>query len=204
MLFATVACTAQGAGGSDGSTPARSVRSTVTAGISVTAGSSGTASTPATDSADSSAPAIAASDLAAIKAAIDAINATAGGSVAAQRSELTSLAAPDELAKQRACPAAHSTLAFQPAYRDLRPAPADPDTTHGSTPAGADGSPSAAPAMTAGSATATAGSSVAGVGYLLPAFITIYTGNRITGTDLTTLHLWVIGGTARTGALCVS
>jgi hypothetical protein len=39
---------------------------------------------------------------------------------------------------------------------------------------------------------------------LLPTYITIYTGDRITGSDLTTLHLRVIDGRARTTALCVS
>jgi len=122
-------------------------------------------------------------DLAAIRDVVDAINATAGGPVARQRSELESLAAPNQLAQQRACPVAHSTLAFQPAYRDLRRASRTDD-------------PVTASASDSESATGTA--------YLLPAFITIYTGDRITGTDLTTLRLWVVAGHARTGALCVS
>lgn len=40
--------------------------------------------------------------------------------------------------------------------------------------------------------------------YLLPTYITIYTGGRITGSDLATLHLWIVDGMARTSALCVS
>lgn len=40
--------------------------------------------------------------------------------------------------------------------------------------------------------------------YLLPTYITIYTGDRITGSDLATLHLWLVDGAARTSALCVS
>lgn len=105
----------------------------------------------------------------AIRAAIDEINATAGGVVATQRAVLDKLAAPSEAADQRACPTATTTLGFDPAYRSLRPAPD-----------GATGE------------------------YLLPAYITIYTDGRITGSDLTTLRLWVTHGTARTSALCVS
>jgi hypothetical protein len=141
-----------------------------------------------------------AADLAAIRSAIGAINATAGGSVAAQRAELESLAAPQQLAQQRACPAAHSTLAFQPAYRDLRIAGPDDiaSTVHGTTPASSPGDD------TSGAPSRSVTEGADGTAYLLPAFITIYTGNRITGTDLTTLRLWVIGGIARTGVLCVS
>jgi hypothetical protein len=40
--------------------------------------------------------------------------------------------------------------------------------------------------------------------YLLPVYITIYTGDRISGSDLATLHLRLMGGAARTSALCVS
>ena len=105
----------------------------------------------------------------AIRAAVDEINATAGGPVAAQRAVLDRLSAPDEAEQQRACPEATTTLGFDPAYRDLRPAPGG-----------------------------TAGE------YLLPTYITIYTGGRITGSDLTTLRLWVVDGAARTAALCVS
>ncbi len=114
-------------------------------------------------------------DLAAIRAAVDAINAAAGGEVAAQRAVLGGLVIADQAARQRDCPIAATTLRFQPAYRDLRPAP-DYDP--------------AAPSP--------------GTAYLLPTFITIYTAGRITGSDMTTLHLWVSGGVARTEALCVS
>ena len=144
-----------------------------------------------------------AADLAAIRSAIGKINATAGGSVAAQRAELDSLAAPQQLAQQRACPAAHATLAFQPAYQDLRTA--SPDDIAITAPTGTTNGASSGEISGAPSRTVTDGADTPiGTAYLLPAFITIYTGNRITGTDLTTLHLWVIGGSARTGALCVS
>lgn len=118
----------------------------------------------------------------AIRATIGQINATAAGPIEAQRAVLDRLAAPGEAADQRACPAATTTLSFDPAYRDLRLAPpGDRDD---------DGSPGAG--------------ETDGVEYLLPSYITIYTGGRITGSDLTTVHLWVQGGVARTAALCVS
>lgn len=103
--------------------------------------------------------------LGAIQAAIGEINATAGGPIAAQRAVLQRLAAPDQAADQRACPAASTTLAFDPAYRGLQ-------ETDGE--------------------------------YLLPIYITIYTGDRISGSDLATLHLTLLDGEARTSALCVS
>lgn len=112
-------------------------------------------------------------DVAAIRATIDSINATAGGPVAEQRTALQHLAVAGQAAKQRSCPPATGTIRFDPAYPSLRRAP---------VPAGDD----------------------TGTEYLLPAFITIYSGGRITGTDLTTLHVWVQGGMARTAALCVS
>jgi hypothetical protein len=145
-----------------------------------------------------------ATDLAAIRSAIEKINATAGGSVAAQRAELETLAAPQQLAQQRACPAAHSTLKFQPAYRDLRTA--SPEDI-GTAPAPGTGIGETVGAEPSGAVTGSVTDGIdapAGTAYLLPAFITIYTGSRITGTDLTTLRLWVTGGVARTGALCVS
>lgn len=104
--------------------------------------------------------------LTAIRAAIGEINHVAGGPVDAQRSVLDRLAAPGESATQRACPAATTTLAFDPAYAGLQ----SRDDSE----------------------------------YLLPTYITIYTGGHITGSDLATLRLWVINGAARTSALCVS
>ncbi len=168
-----------------------------TGGTGASAASTSTASTSTGHAPTRSSSQIPEADLAAIRRAIDAINATAGGPVDAQRRELDRLAAPGQRAQQKACPSAHSTLAFQPAYDDLRPAPPDTEDT-GASPGSAvttDGSPSAP---------VTGGVDADGTAYLLPSFITIYTGERITGTDLTTLHLWVGGGRARTGALCVS
>jgi len=39
--------------------------------------------------------------------------------------------------------------------------------------------------------------------YALPTLIRIYTGDRITGTDLTPLHLGVTGGDAYLHSLCL-
>lgn len=107
--------------------------------------------------------------IAAVTSTVDEINATAGGPVDAQRAVLERVVTPDQAADQEKCPVARSTLAFDPAYRDLRPAPGG------------------------------------GAGeYLLPVYITIYTGGRITGSDLATVRFWVTDATARTAALCVS
>ena len=174
-------------------------------------GSSGTASgsvgTRAAGAAESVMPtptgpgAAPASDLSAIRAAIDAINATAGGPVSTQRAELDALVTPEQSGKQRACPAARSTLSFQPAYADLRLAP---DGSGEAPPDSSPGAASSAAASASAAVTASTAPGAAGTAYLLPAFIDIYTGDRITGTDLTTLHLWVAHGAARIGALCVS
>lgn len=111
----------------------------------------------------------------AITTAINDINETAGGPVAAQRAVLDRLVAPDQDDKQQACPTATTTLAFDPAYAGLR------TVDNASEEAAANDSE-----------------------YLLPTYITIYTGGRITGSDLATLHVWVIDGIAHTSALCVS
>lgn len=107
--------------------------------------------------------------VAAANVVIDEINATAGGPVSAQRAVLDETVATSESERQERCPEATTTLAFDPAYRDLRPAPDG----------GADE-------------------------YLLPTYITIFKGSRITGSDVATIRLWISDGTARTAALCVA
>jgi hypothetical protein len=135
-------------------------------------------------------------DLAAIRGVIDRINATAGGPVADQRTALEDLVVADQAAKQRSCPPASGTISFEPAYPSVRRASV----------ASGGGAVAASGGLASGSTAGTAESPDGddGTEYLLPAFITIYSGSRITGTDLTTLHLWVQGGVARTAALCVS
>lgn len=155
-------------------------------------------------------------DVAAIRDAIDRINATAGGPIARQRAELKRLVVAAQAARQRSCPPASGTIGFEPAYPSLRrPAVGVPGQGDGATgpaagsahpsPAGRSGGPPTGVPSGSG-AVGASGPSDGGAGteYLLPAFITIYTGSRITGTDLTTLHLWVKDGLARTAALCVS
>ncbi len=98
-----------------------------------------------------------ASDVEAVRAMIDAINATAGGPVADQQRRLVDSVDPDDRADVDRCPAATTTVRFEPVYAGLR--------------------------GTGGSADATS--------YALPTLIRIYTGSRMTGTDLTTLQLVV-------------
>lgn len=116
-------------------------------------------------------------DLAAIRATIAEINATAGATVAQQRAALQAAVTPGQAQDERNCPTATSTLAFRPAYRDLRRASGVTDH---------------------------AGSDTAGTEYLLPALIVIYRGDRIVGNDMTTLRMWVADGVASTAALCVA
>jgi hypothetical protein len=202
-----------------GCTPAGSAAPSGTAGTLGTAAPSGTArpGSPAPDTggsrtgADGAPSAFPPADVAAIRAAIDQINATAGGPVAIQRAELDRLVVPDQAARQRSCPPASGTIRFEPAYPSLRRPAVTTGQADGATGASPAGSADRSPA---GSASGPSGRSAGepsepgtdspGMEYLLPAFITIYTGGRITGNDLTTLHLWVEDGMARTPALCVS
>ena len=111
----------------------------------------------------------------AIRSAIDAVNATAGGSVAGQQAVLAAVVDPALSDAFRQCSPATTTLRFEPVYTGLR---ATPDWT------GPDGTP-------------------AGTLYALPVLIRIYSGDRITGTDLTTVHVGVHGGAASITPLCV-
>ena len=97
-----------------------------------------------------------AADADAVHAAIDAINATAGGPVADQQQRLAQLTDPDRSAGLR-CPVATTTVRFEPVYPGLRITGRQPGST----------------------------------GYALPTLIRIYTGDRMTGTDLTALELVV-------------
>ena len=107
---------------------------------------------------------------------IDRLNAAAGGSIADQQAALTAAVEPD-LAKALAdCPAVTATLHFEPVYPGLRP------------------SPEWSPKQGA----------LTGTVYALPTLITIFTGDRATATDLTTLHLGVAQGEAFLTPLCVS
>ena len=111
----------------------------------------------------------------AIRATVDRLNATAGGSVAGQQAALAAALEPDSTSALDDCPAATTTLRFLPVYSALRP------------------SPEWTPRKAA----------LAGTVYALPTLIRIYTGDRVTATDLTTLHFGVSSGEAFITPLCV-
>lgn len=111
----------------------------------------------------------------AIRRTIETLNAAAADGVAGQQAVLAKLVDPTLLDALDDCAPATTTLRFEPTYLGLRLAP-------GWT--GSNG-PSTGPI------------------YALPTLIRIYTGDRITGTDLTTLHLGVQVGEAYLTPLCV-
>ncbi|MGS0685944.1 hypothetical protein ACVBEQ_12490 [Nakamurella sp. GG22] len=121
------------------------------------------------------APAVPVGDLDAIRTTVDRLNRSAAGAVAEQQDVLASVVDPGSAAALDKCPTATSTLRFEPVYPALRPAPEWAPT---------DGT-------------------LAGTVYALPSLIRIYTGDRVTGTDLTTLHLGVHDGEALLTAVCV-
>ena len=147
----------------------------VSVGVGLLSGCTAGAVLPAVSATAARPSAPAGQDEQAIRSAIDAVNATAGGSVAGQQDVLATIVDPALSDAFRHCPPASTTLRFEPVYAGLR---ATPDWT------GADGTP-------------------AGTLYALPVLIRIYTGDRITGTDLTTLHLGVHDGAASITSLCV-
>lgn len=135
-----------------------------------------TSSPAATAAPGTAATAVAGSDVDAIRRAIERFNSTAGGPATAQQLLLAQLVAPGQQAGQRACPSTTNTVSFEPVYAFLAPSPTwKPEQG----------------AMT-------------GTVYSLPALIRIHSGNRITGTDLTDLHLAVNSGRVEFPALCVS
>lgn len=141
-------------------------------------------------------------DLAAIRATLDAVNATAGGPVAAQQAELLARTDPDLRSEVQRCPAATTTVRFEPVERALRAAATAGPLTNGSN--GAEGSIGAGrstgtdgPTGTDGSTGADGANANAGSGgtaYQWPALIRIFTGDRVVGTDLTTLQMIVRSG----------
>ena len=147
----------------------------VSVGVGLLSGCTAGAVLPAVSATAARPSAPAGQDEQAIRSAIDAVNATAGGTVAGQQAALAEVVDPALSDAFRHCPPASTTLRFEPVYAGLR---ATPDWT------GADGTP-------------------AGTLYALPVLIRIYTGDRITGTDLTTLHLGVHDGAASITPLCV-
>lgn len=120
-------------------------------------------------------PAVPSEDAAAIRTTVERFNAAAATSVAEQQAALSRLIDPGSAAAQQKCRTPTSTLRFEPVYQALRAAP---DWTP------ADGT-------------------LAGTVYALPSLIRVYTGDRVTGTDLTTVHLGVRNGEAFLTAICV-
>ena len=112
-------------------------------------------------------------DLQAVRSTVQKLNSTSAGPVAVQQAVLRELVDPSTLTALADCPPATTTVRFEPVYPGLRPIA---DT-------GADD-----PASTR---------------YALPALIRVYTGNRITGTDLTTLQLDVRQNATFITPICV-
>ena len=113
---------------------------------------------------------------ASIRETIDALNAAVTRPVAAQQTALSQLLDAGQRAAQAKCPAATSTLEFLPVWASLAPAPGWHPPT----------------------------GTMSGPIYSLPTLIRIHRQDRITGTDLTDLHLAVSGDTATLPSLCVS
>ena len=121
------------------------------------------------------AAAVPSDDQRAIARTIDRFNAAATGQAADQEAVLTEIVDPALAGDLDRCPPVTATLRFEPIYPALRPAPEWTPNT----------------------------GVLGGTVYALPTLIRIYTGDRITGTDLTTLHLGVTGGEAYLTSLCL-
>jgi hypothetical protein len=134
-------------------------------------------STPAGPAAGTSPPrpTVAATELQWVQRAVDSFNAGAGGPVSGQQTALAALLDSGQRSVQSACSAATTTLRFEPVYGRL----------------------AAAPGWRPGKGT------LSGTVYAVPTLIRIYLGNRITGTDLTDLHVSVHAGRAWLPALCL-
>lgn len=111
-----------------------------------------------------------------IRSAIVAFDASAGGPAADQQRLLQNLVAPGQRAGQQECRTSQTTLSFEPVYADLAPSP------HWRPAEG----------------------TLPGTVYSLPILIRIFTGSRLTGTDLADLHVSVQDGRAMFSTLCVS
>lgn len=109
-------------------------------------------------------------DIDAIRATVDAVNVTAGGPVADQQAQLLAHVDPARRDEVRRCPAATTTIRLEPVDQGLRALP----------------EPSADAAAAAG--TPSDGRTTS---YALPTLIRIFSGDRLIGTDLTTLKLVV-------------
>jgi hypothetical protein len=111
-----------------------------------------------------------------VQQTIEQFNATAGGPTSAQQAQLATLVSVGQSSVQSRCPSASSTISFEPVYARLAPAPGWKPTS-GTLP---------------------------GAVYSLPTLIRVYTGDRITSTDLTDLHVAIQDGKGWLPALCLS
>jgi hypothetical protein len=113
-------------------------------------------------------------DAQSIRVTMQALNSSAAGGVAEQQATLATVVEPALAKALDDCAPATTTLRFEPVYRGLRPAPGWTGTS----------------------------GSLTGTVYALPTLIRVFTGDRITGTDLTTLHFGVQAGEAFITPLC--
>ena len=114
-------------------------------------------------------------EVALVQEAIDRFNATAGGSVEMQQALLSGLVSAAQATQQQACPRVTVTISMEPVYARLAASPGWRPNS-GSLP---------------------------GTVYAVPTLIRIYTGDRITGTDLTDLHLAIDDGRMVLPAVCL-
>lgn len=111
-----------------------------------------------------------------IRAAVDRLNSTAGGPVPAQQELLATLVDPALVDALDHCPPASHTLHLEPVYAALRPA------SEWTSPRG----------------------TPTGDVYALPTLIRSYSGERMTGTDVATLHVGVHSGSVGFAPICVA
>ena len=138
-------------------------------------------------------------DIDAIRITIDAVNATAGGPVADQQAQLIAHVEPARRDEMQRCPTATTTVRLEPVDQGLRslpnppadsPVPSAPPTDPPVSPTPPTHPPGdAEDAATSSSAPATP--TADGITYALPTLIRIFSGDRLIGTDLTTLQLVV-------------
>jgi len=167
----------------------------VTALLAVTACRStpGPAPEPSTSARAPAGGAASPAQIEAIRTTLDAVNATAGGPVADQQAELIAHVDPDRRDEARRCPPATTTVRLETIDQGLRALP-EPSTDPA---AGSTDTPDSSGAADPGSTT-----------FALPTLIRIFAGDRLVGTDLTTLRMVVRdtdgGGEAYLTPFCVN
>lgn len=154
------------------------------AAVGATACQSADATAPGAPGDVVAAPSAPQADVDAIRTTIDAVNATAGGAVADQQAQLVALVDPARRDEVRRCPAATTTVRLEPVDQGLRELPAGSPAT---TPTDSRSTVRASDTATTDATTTVAGART----YALPTLIRIFSGDRLVGTDLTTLQLIV-------------